>query len=81
MDGASTFIGGDRRGARVIQQMAAEKRLAAPGRAENEENGSNFDAGRFLKSADGSIAGNIRLFQTILKGYEFELFVLLDEYA
>jgi hypothetical protein len=23
----------------------------------NEENGENFDGGRFLKSADGSIAG------------------------
>ncbi|NNA07903.1 hypothetical protein HBN65_13920, partial [Pseudomonas lundensis] len=40
--------------------------LLRPEGLKNEENGSNFDAGRFLKSADGSIAGNIRLFQTIL---------------
>jgi len=39
--------------------------LLRPEGLKNEENGSNFDAGRFLKSADGSIAGNIRLFQTI----------------
>ena len=39
--------------------------MLRPEGLKNEENGSNFDAGRFLKSADGSIAGNIRLFQTI----------------
>jgi len=31
--------------------------LLRPEGLKNEENGSNFDAGRFLKSTDGSIAG------------------------
>ena len=63
VDGTPIFVGERRRGARVMQEWRSQSDLQRLERQKNEEDGSNFDVGRFVKSTDGSIAGKSGYFR------------------